>query len=205
MFITLFYAYLITNITQGKLLINLCFYTLIIIIFPLSLKESLDLLPKMGLSILWIGVILASIFSLENLLQKDYEDGNLELIYLTPVPLEIIIFFKTIIHWITYGFPLILMMPLLSFFINIELNNIIYIHFLINSSILSFLGIICASITLGIKSRAFLLSIITFPFYIPSIILNGYLEQSYIIIGLWFIIGSLSPIISTIALKFNFE
>ena len=120
MFITLFYAYLITNITQGKLLINLCFYTLIIIIFPLSLKESLDLLPKMGLSILWIGVILASIFSLENLLQKDYEDGNLELIYLTPVPLEIIIFFKTIIHWITYGFPLILMMPLLSFFINIE-------------------------------------------------------------------------------------
>ena len=98
MFINLLYIYYIINVIQYKVIINLAFYLLIIIIFILGLRVNTIITFEIHLSLLLINLFLSFIFSIENIFHKDLEEGSLDLYFLMNLPLEILIFFKFIIH-----------------------------------------------------------------------------------------------------------
>ncbi|MDA9657180.1 heme exporter protein CcmB [Alphaproteobacteria bacterium] len=105
-------------LTNSRSLLDLIsivgFMILIIILFPLGLgpiKEKLNIVSN---AIIWVGLILAIIPSLEKLLQKDFENGWLDQIATSPVPLEIIMLSKAISYWLIMLIPLIITSPIFA-------------------------------------------------------------------------------------------
>ena len=57
--------------------------------------------------------------SLDRLFQGDFEDGSLDLIALSPLPLELTALAKIAAHWLSTGLPLTLLSPLLALMFNL--------------------------------------------------------------------------------------
>jgi heme exporter protein B len=71
-----------------------------------------------------VTALLAVLLSLERLFLADYEDGALELLALSPLPLELIVLAKALAHWLTTGLPLVLAAPLLALLYNMDLAGL---------------------------------------------------------------------------------
>ena len=59
----------------------------------------------------WMVLAVASLLSLERLIERDYEDGALDILALGPAPLEAAALAKCLAQWITTGAPLALLAP----------------------------------------------------------------------------------------------
>ena len=115
-------------LTNSRSLLDLIsivgFMILIIILFPLGLgpiKEKLNIVSN---AVIWVGLILAIIPSLEKLLQKDFESGWLDQIATSPAPLEIIMLSKAISYWLIMLIPLIITSPIFAILLDMDLKNI---------------------------------------------------------------------------------
>ena len=83
------------------------FMLLIIILFTFGIgpiKKNLDIISN---AIIWVGLILAIIPSLEKTLKKDLENGWFDQLATSSIPLEIVLLSRSISHWIMIIFPLI--------------------------------------------------------------------------------------------------
>ncbi len=56
----------------------------------------------------WVALALAALLSLERLFERDYEDGALDLLTLSPVPLELACAIKCLGQWVATAAPLAL-------------------------------------------------------------------------------------------------
>ena len=90
------------------------FFALVATLLPLGVGPDLALLAKIGGGVLWVAALLAALLSLDRLFQADYEDGSLDLIALSPLPLEGTAAAKILAHWLSTGLPLTLLAPMLS-------------------------------------------------------------------------------------------
>ena len=88
------------TLTNFRSLIDLIsiigFMVLIVILFPLGIGPIQEKLNIVSNAVVWVGLILAIIPSLEKLLQKDFENGWLDQIATSSVPLEIAMLSKGI-------------------------------------------------------------------------------------------------------------
>lgn len=64
------------------------FAVLVVSLFPLALGNQPELLARMAPGVLWVALLLASLLTLDRLYRGDAEDGSLEQMLLTPVPLS---------------------------------------------------------------------------------------------------------------------
>jgi len=196
------------NYKEGAIFINISFYLLIIIIFPLCLGTNMFILNKITFGILSIVLILSLILSLDNLFQKDHEDGTLDLLYLTSTPLELIVLFKSFIHWFSYGLPLIIMTPLTILFISMDLNIQVIYSLLIITIGLSFWGTMGACLTLGLKQKSLIMTIIIVPIYLPILIFSSnfnLLKETTIITIIFIISCCINTLVSSLALRLSFK
>ncbi|MBV5335478.1 heme exporter protein CcmB, partial [bacterium] len=83
----------------------------------------------------------------------DYEDGSLELLALTKLPLEAAVLAKTLAHWLVTGVPLIAAAPLLAVLLNMERDGfgVLMLTLAIGTPLLSLIGAIGAALTLGAR------------------------------------------------------
>ncbi len=58
--------------------------------------------------------------SLDRLFAADYVDGGLDLMALSPMPLEATVLAKVAAHWVTTGLPLTLLSPVLAVFVDLD-------------------------------------------------------------------------------------
>ena len=96
----------------------LMFFVITVTVFPLGVGPESNLLARMGPGVIWVAALLSTMLSLDRLFQHDYEDGSLELMLLSPVPLELLVLAKVAAHWLLTGLPLIVASPLLAVFMN---------------------------------------------------------------------------------------
>jgi heme ABC exporter ATP-binding subunit CcmA len=101
--------------SRAELAVQLLFYVIVVTLFPLATTPERTLLAAMGPGVLWVAALLASLLSLPRLFTSDYADGTLEQIALSPYPLEAIVAGKVLAHWLTTGFPVVLLAPLSAF------------------------------------------------------------------------------------------
>ena len=73
----------------GSAALALSFFALVATLMPLGIGADLRLLARVAAGVLWVGAVLAALLSLDRLFQGDYEDGSLDLIALSPLPLEL--------------------------------------------------------------------------------------------------------------------
>ena len=105
----------------GGAFMGVLFFLIVVALVPFAIGPDNALLRRIGPAILWLGALLASLLTLDQLFADDHEDGSLDLILMGSAPLPLAILAKACAHWLTAGLPLVIAAPLLGVFFNIDL------------------------------------------------------------------------------------
>lgn len=148
------------------------FFVLTVVLFPFGIGPESGVLERVAAGVLWVTALLASLLSLDRLFQADYEDGSLELLVLTPTPLEIVVIAKVCAHWLTTGLPLLVAAPVLAVLLHMNADGFatLLLTMLVGTPILSLIGGIGAALVLGARRGGVLLSLLILPLYVPVLI-----------------------------------
>ena len=112
---------------KNESIISVLFFLFSILILPLIFQGDQEIIKKFLVGIVWFLTLLTIIFSVEKLFENDYEDGILDQIYISGIPLETIFFSKSFSIWIITCLPLVFISPVLLFLFNLQFENIINI------------------------------------------------------------------------------
>ena len=205
-------------LTNSRSLLDLIsivgFMILIIILFPLGLgpiKEKLNIVSN---AVIWVGLILAIIPSLEKLLQRDFENGWLDQIATSPAPLEIIMLSKAISYWLIMLIPLIITSPIFAILLDMDLKNIPWLVISISAGSLaiSLIGLSGSALILGAKRGNILLPILIIPLMTPILIFGVGVNEAvkinespfgnlFLLLALTLIYLVISPFISALLVR----
>jgi heme exporter protein B len=159
----------------GSAALALSFFALVATLVPLGVGADLRLLARVAGGILWVGAVLSALLSLDRLFQGDYEDGSLDLIALSPLPLELTALAKIAAHWLSTGLPLTLLSPLLALMFNLPGPAMLtlFLSLLLGTPAVSAIGAIGASLTLSLKRGGLILPLIILPLVTPAVIFGA--------------------------------
>jgi heme exporter protein B len=148
------------------------FFVLVVVLFPLGVGPEPGILTRISAGVIWVAALLSAMLSMDRLFQTDFEDGSLDLLVLTPQPLELLVLAKTIAHWLTTGLPLIIVSPLLALLLNMEASGygVLLAALALGTPTLSLIGAIGAALILGARRSGVLLSLLILPLFIPTLI-----------------------------------
>ena len=86
--------------------LGLAFFLMVAVLVPLGVGPEGALLARIAPGILWVGALLACLLSLDRMFALDFEDGALDLMAVSPLPLEGVVAMKALAHWLVTGLPL---------------------------------------------------------------------------------------------------
>ena len=92
----------------GEWLQPLIFFFVVTTLFPLATDPELSRLRDMAPGALWVAALLSSLLALELLFREDGQDGTLEQLAVSGLPLPWLLLAKTCVHWLLTGLPLVL-------------------------------------------------------------------------------------------------
>ncbi len=203
---------------KSDVLTTLFFFVIMTSLFPLGVGPEPQLLKAMGPGVVWVAALLASMLSLGRLFAADHADGTLEQMLLAPESLALIVLGKTLVHWIASGLPLVLIAPFLGlqFGMNGDALWVLVASLLLGTPVLSLVGAIGASLTLGLRGGGILVSLLVLPLYIPVLIFgagavdastSGLGAQGHLsILGALLVLALLAtPMASAAALRISLE
>lgn len=192
------------------------FFILVVTLFPLGVGAQPKLLQAMAPGIIWVSALLAVMLSLDSLFRSDFDDGSLEQMLLSSHPLTILVFAKIIAHWMVTGLPLLLVAPLLAVFLGLpeQALGTLLITLVLATPVLSLIGSIGVSLTVGLRRGGMILSLLVLPLYVPVLIFasnavemagNGLAvdAQINILIAIFFMSVVLAPLPAAAALKMS--
>jgi heme exporter protein B len=150
----------------------LIFFIVIVTLFPLGVSPDPLILQNLASGIVWVGALLAAMLSLDRLFQTDYDDGSLELLVLSPYPLEIVVLCKCFVHWLTTGLPIMVISPVLALMLNIKTGAFLYLvtSMALGTPIISLLGAVGAALVLGSRRSGVLIALLIIPLTIPILL-----------------------------------
>ncbi|MDH3337581.1 MAG: heme exporter protein CcmB [Gammaproteobacteria bacterium] len=159
----------------GDILNPLFFFVMVAALFPLAVGPSPEQLEFSGPAVLWVAALLAMLLSLNSLFLSDFEDGSLDQMLVSPVPLPALALGKSIMHWLTSGLPLVLISPVvaITFRMPASVTGFLMITLLLGTISLSLLGSIGAALTVGLHRGTALLSLLILPLAMPVLIFGA--------------------------------
>lgn len=148
------------------------FFVLTAVLFPFGVGPAAEILSRISVGVIWVMALLAALLSLDRLFREDAEDGNLDLLALSPAPLELLVLGKVFAHWLITGVPLIVASPLLALFLQMpgKAYPVLLAALLLGTPTLSLIGAIGAGLTLGARRGGVLIALLILPLYIPVLI-----------------------------------
>ena len=192
----------------------LIFFVVTVTLFPLGVGPDPLILQNLASGIVWIGALLAAMLSLDRLFQLDYDDGSLELLILSPYPLELVVLCKCLVHWLPTGLPIMLMSPLLALMLNMKSTAYLSLigSMALGTPIISLLGAVGAALVLGSRRSGVLITLLIIPLTIPILLFGvaaiqagseGYSASAPLMFlgALLFLSIALCPWITAISLK----
>jgi len=155
--------------------LGLGFFLILAVLVPLGVGPSSATLALIAPGILWVGALLACLLSLDRLFALDFEDGSLDLLATSPIPLEGVVAIKALAHWLTTGLPLVLLAPVLGVLLNLPgaAYGWLVLSLVIGTPALSVIGAFGAALTVGLKRGGLLLSLLVLPLYIPTLVFGA--------------------------------
>jgi heme exporter protein B len=156
----------------GGAWMGVLFFLIVVALVPFALGPDDALLRRIGPAILWLGALLASLLTLDQLFADDREDGSLDLLLMGGTPLQLAIIAKAAAHWLTSGLPLVIAAPLLGIFFNIDLLSMVAVALtlLAGTPALTFLGLIGAALAAALRRGGLLVPVMILPLTIPVLI-----------------------------------
>jgi heme exporter protein B len=165
----------------GDIGLVLGFFVLAVILFPFGIGPEPELLRRVAAGIVWVAALLAAVLSLDRLFAADYADGGLDLIALSPMPLELAALAKAAAHWLTTGLPLVIVSPLLAILVDLDPAALpsLLLGLLLGTPAMSLVGAIAAALSLGARRPGGLTTLVVLPLYLPPLIFGtGAVEAS---------------------------
>lgn len=152
--------------------LGVVFFLSVITVVPFAIGPDLVLLARIGPAILWIGALLASLIGLERLFQADVEDGALDGLSLSVLPLELTAAAKGLAHWIATGLPLVVAAPVLGLMLNLDPAAIgaVVLTLLVGTPAVTFLGLVGAAFAGAFRRGGLLVAVLVIPLTIPVLI-----------------------------------
>ncbi len=153
----------------------LAFFLIVCVLVPFGVGPGPERLAAIAPGMLWVGALLACLLSLDRIFAADFEDGTLELLATSPLPLDALALSKAVAHWLTTGLPLSLVAPVLALLLRLpsSAHGALVLSLLIGTPALSMIGAFGASLTVGLKRGGLLLSLLVLPLYVPTLIFGS--------------------------------
>ncbi|HEX6549306.1 MAG TPA: heme exporter protein CcmB [Gammaproteobacteria bacterium] len=160
---------------RGEMVTPLMFFIMVTALFPLGLNPDPALLRTLAPGVIWVAALLAGVVGLESLFKSDYEDGTLELMVLSPVPLELVALMRVLTHWLITGLPLVILAPLMGMLLAFPPSAMgtLLIGLLLGTPVLSLLGAVGAALTVGLRRSGMLLPLLILPLAVPILIFGA--------------------------------
>jgi heme exporter protein B len=148
------------------------FFLMLVTLIPFALGPDLNLLSRIGPAVLWLAAVLATLLGLDRLFQADEEDGSLDLMLASPLPLELVVLAKALAHWLTTGLPLALAAPLFGLLVALTPAAMLamIVTLLVGTPALTFIGAVGAALTATLRRGGLILAILILPLMIPTLI-----------------------------------
>jgi heme exporter protein B len=194
----------------------LLFFVMVIVLFPLGVGASPNLLERMSAGVVWVAALLAALLTLDSVFRSDFEDGTLEQLLLSAQPLSVMVLAKVLAHWLVTGLPLLLIAPLLGMLLGMKTAAMgaLMLSLLLGTPVLSLIGAIGVALTVGLRRAGVILSLLVLPLYVPVLIfgaaavdaaasglsLSG---QLYVLAGFLALAVSLAPLAAASALRIS--
>lgn len=155
--------------------LGLAFFLILAVLVPLGVGAEGGTLGRIAPGILWVGALLACLLSLDRLFALDQEDGSLDLLATSPLPMEGAVAVKALSHWLVTGLPLTLLAPGLGVLLNLAPAGYpwLVLSLLLGTPALSMVGAFGAALTVGLRRGGLLLSLLVLPLYIPTLIFGA--------------------------------
>jgi heme exporter protein B len=150
----------------------LLFFVIVASLFPLALSPDPNQLRSVGAGVLWVAALLSSLLALEGLFRADADDGSLEQLILSPVPLGVTVLAKITAHWLVTIAPLIVLVPVLalSFYLPVAALPTMALALLLATPTLSVLVAIGAALTVGLRRGGSIVGLLVLPLTAPLLI-----------------------------------
>ncbi len=151
------------------------FFLMVATLFPLALSPEPSQLRNIAAGVVWVGALLSSLLALESLYRSDQDDGTLEQLTLSGQPLAVLLFAKTLAHWLLSGIPLVVAAPIVAGSLGAagEAVGVLMTSVALGTGVLSFLGSVGAALTLGSRRGSVLLSLLVLPLAMPVLIFGA--------------------------------
>ena len=196
--------------------LGLAFFLIVTVLVPFGVGPQSDLLARIAPGILWLGALLACLLSLDRVLALDWEDGTLDLLATSPLPLEAALSVKALAHWMTTGLPLVLAAPLLGVLLNLPGQGYswLVVSLALGTPALSVIGTFGAALTVGVKRGGLLMSLLVLPLYVPTLIFGAEVARRgavgiavetplLMLAGISLAVSAVMPFASAAALRVN--
>ena len=147
-------------------------YIILVLVFPLSIGTSSEILMSVSPAILWVCALFTSISILDKFFVSDLNDGWFDQLLLSKVPLEIVVLIKALAHWISVGLPLILISPIVCLFFSISTKIIPVVIFslTLGTMSLTLIGMMGAALVLGAQKTNSIIILLVLPLTLPILI-----------------------------------
>ncbi|WP_430464266.1 heme exporter protein CcmB [Tabrizicola sp.] len=155
--------------------LGLAFFLLVAVIVPLGVGPQAATLAIIAPGILWVGALLSCLLSLDRIFALDFEDGSLDLLATSPLPMEGVVAVKALAHWLVTGLPLVLAAPVLGVLLHLPAPGYLWlvISLTLGTPALSVIGAFGAALTVGLKRGGLLMSLLVLPLYMPTLIFGA--------------------------------
>lgn len=159
--------------------LGLAFFLIVVTLVPFSVGPERDTLRQIAPGVLWLGALLSCLLSLDRIFALDFEDGSLELIATSPLPLEAVALIKALAHWLTTGLPLVVGAVPLGIMLHLPVQGFgwLVLSLLLGTPALSLIGAFGAALVVGLKRGGLLMSLLVLPLYVPTLIFGAELAR----------------------------
>jgi heme exporter protein B len=155
--------------------LGLAFFLTLVVLVPLGVGAESGTLSRIAPGILWVGALLACLLSLDRVFALDHEDGSLDLLATSPLPMEGVVAVKALAHWLVTGLPLTLLAPVLGVLLQLPSGAYVWLvtSLALGTPTLSVVGAFGAALTVGLRRGGLLLSLLVLPLYVPTLIFGA--------------------------------
>lgn len=159
----------------GDMVALATFFVIAVALVALGVGPELPVLGRIAAGVLWVAALLAAMLSLDRLFLADHEDGSLDLLLLTPIPLEAVVLAKCAAHWLTSAAPLILLAPFLAVLMNLNVAAMgtLVLAMALGTPVLTLVGAVGAALTVGARRGGALVPLLVLPLVSPVLIFGA--------------------------------
>ncbi len=151
------------------------FFVLVAGLLPLAVGSDFGTLRPLAPGFVWLAALLAVLLTLDGVFQSDYEDGTLDQLVVLGPALELQVLARGIAHWLVTGLPVVIVGPIIAMAFTVPADQawVLGLSLALGTPALTFIGLIGAALSLGVRRGGLLLGIITLPLYVPVLIFGA--------------------------------